>query len=133
MQGSLLHAIVCHLAHLLWAYPYLHCQGMYMTPDAFTLSRYVFNHRNQRMLAQALHELYEERKAMLVAQPPQQQQPQPPPQVLQCPRMAAYVRYCQEQQRRRVLIPCCAESVAPRSKSFGCLPPFHMRSERVGG
>jgi len=53
------------------------------------------------MLAQALHELYEERKAMLVAQPPQQQQPQPPPQVLQCPRMTAYVRYCQEQQRRR--------------------------------
>jgi hypothetical protein len=32
------------------------------------------------MLAQAFHELYAERKAMLVNQPPQQQQqPQPPP------------------------------------------------------
>jgi hypothetical protein len=62
----------------------------------------VFNHKDQRVLAQAVHELYEERKSVLVNQPPQQQQqPQPPPQVLQCPRMTAYVRYCQEQQRRR--------------------------------
>jgi hypothetical protein len=74
-------------------------------PDAFTLSRYVFNHKDQRVLAQALHELYGKRKAMLVNLPPQQQQqqqqPQPPQQVLQCPRMTAYVKYCQEQQRRR--------------------------------
>jgi hypothetical protein len=75
---------------------------MLSAPDAFTLSRYVLNHKDQRMLAQALHELYEKRKAMLVTQPPQQQQQaQPPPQVLQCPRMTAYVGYCQEQLRRR--------------------------------
>jgi hypothetical protein len=49
------------------------------------------------VLVQAFHELYAERKAMLANQPPQQQQPQQPQQVLQCPRMTAYVVYCQVQ------------------------------------
>jgi hypothetical protein len=49
-----------------------------------------------RVLAQASHELYEEKKPMLAIQPPQQLQ-----QMLQCPRMTAYVGYCQKQQRRR--------------------------------
>jgi hypothetical protein len=66
---------------------------MLSAPDAFGLSRYVFNHKDQRMLAQALHDFYGERKGMFANQPPQQQPPQQPQQVLQCPRMTAYVGY----------------------------------------
>jgi hypothetical protein len=103
------HVVECRsLQHARQQYPQLFQPDMLSAPDAFTLSRYVFNHKDQRVLAQALHELYEERKAMLANQPPQQQQqqqppppPQPPQQVLQCPRMTDYVGCGQEQQRRR--------------------------------
>jgi hypothetical protein len=57
---------------------------------------YMFNHRDQQVLAQALQDLYSARATLLAAQPPPQ-----PQQVLHCPRMTAFVRYCQEQQRRR--------------------------------
>jgi hypothetical protein len=80
----------CQWHHQLFQ-PHMSC-----APDAFTLSRYVFNHKDQHVLAQALHEVCKERKAMLANQPLQQ-----PQQVLQCPRMTADVTYCQEQQRRR--------------------------------
>jgi hypothetical protein len=69
-------------------------------PDAFTLTRYVFNYRDQRLFAQALQDLHRAREALLTGQqqhPPPQQQPP-----LQCPRMTAFVTFCQEQQRRRV-------------------------------
>jgi hypothetical protein len=69
---------------------------MLSAPDAVAFSRFMFNHKDQRVLAQALHDLHKERKAMLANQPPQH-----PQQVLQCPRMTDYVGYCQEQQRRR--------------------------------
>jgi hypothetical protein len=74
---------------------------MLSAPDAFTLARYVFNHRDQQALAQALQDLYSARATLLAAQPPPQPPPPQPQQVLQCPRMTAFVRYCQEQQRRR--------------------------------
>jgi hypothetical protein len=70
---------------------------MLSAPDAYTLTRFVFNHRDQRVLAQALQDLHSERATLLARQPPQQ----PQQQVLQCPRMTAFLRYCQEQQRRR--------------------------------
>jgi hypothetical protein len=74
---------------------------MLSAPDAFTLCRFVFNHKDQCVLAWALQDLHREREALLAGQPPQQPQPEQQQQVLLCPRMTAFTKYVQEQQRRR--------------------------------
>lgn len=97
------HMVECPcLQHVRVRYPQLFLPDMLSAPDAYTLTRFVFNHKDQRVLAQALQDLHSERETLLARQPPQQPPPQQPQQqVLQCPRMTAFVRYCQEQQRRR--------------------------------
>jgi hypothetical protein len=51
------HVLECRsLQHVRQRYPQLFQPDMLSAPDASTLSRYVFNHKDQRALAQALHE-----------------------------------------------------------------------------
>ena len=96
------HLVECKcLEHVRVRYPQLFMPDMLSAPDAFTLCRFVFNYRDQRVLAQALQDLHRERGVLLAGQPQQQPQPEQPQQ-MQCPRMTAFVRYIQEQQRRRV-------------------------------
>jgi hypothetical protein len=60
------HLVECwSLQHVRQRYSQLLQPRMLSTADAVTLSRYVVNFKDLRVLAQASHQLYEERKAIL--------------------------------------------------------------------
>jgi hypothetical protein len=62
--------------HVCVRYPQLFLPDMMSAPGAYILTRFVFNRKDQRVLAHALQDLHSEREALLARQPPQQ----PPPQ-----------------------------------------------------
>ena len=96
------HLVECRsLQHVRERYPQLFMPDMLSAPDALTMCRFVFNYKDQRVLARALLDLRRERDAMLAGQQPQQPQPEQQQPGLLCPRLTAFTKYVAEQQRRR--------------------------------
>jgi hypothetical protein len=66
------------LQHVRVWYPLLFLPDRLSAPDACALTRFELNHKDQRVLAQALQDLHSKGQAMLAGQPPQQPPPQQP-------------------------------------------------------